>query len=57
MLSSCQVWHSLPMLHMYVAFQDSGVLFDITRTDGYPFQGLSLEVNYHNPPLDHLLPL
>ena len=42
-------------LHMYVAFQDPGVLFDITRTDGYPFHGLSLEVNYHNPPLDHLL--
>jgi hypothetical protein len=42
-------------LHMYVAFQDPGVLFDITRADGYPFHGKSLEVRYHNPPLDHLL--
>ena len=26
--------------HMYVAIQEDGVLFDITRTDGYPFQGI-----------------
>jgi hypothetical protein len=44
-------------LHMYVALQDPGVLFDITRTDGYAFHGMSLEVCYHNPPLDHILRL
>lgn len=42
-------------LHMYVTLQDPGVLFEITRTDGRPFHGSSLEVHYHNPPLDHLL--
>jgi hypothetical protein len=40
--------------HMYVAFQEDGVLFDITRSDGYPFQGMTLDVRYHNQPSDPL---
>jgi hypothetical protein len=42
-------------MHMYICFQDDGVVFEITREDGHPFHGASLEVHYHNPPLDHLL--
>lgn len=40
--------------HMYVAFQEEGILFDITRSDGYPFQGITLDVRYHNQPSDPL---
>jgi hypothetical protein len=32
---------------MYVAFRNSGVLFDVTREDGYPFGGKVLNVRYH----------
>jgi len=34
--------------HMYVAYQDRGILFEITRTDGLPFNGRTLDVKYHN---------
>jgi hypothetical protein len=35
-------------LHLYVAYQADGLLFDVTRVDGLPFQGKSLNVKYHN---------
>jgi uncharacterized protein len=38
--------------HMYVALQEDGVLFDITRDDGQPFQGMTLGVRYHNEPIE-----
>jgi hypothetical protein len=41
--------------HMYMALQEDGVLFDITREDGYPFQGMTLGMRYHNQPSDSLL--
>lgn len=34
--------------HMYVAYQDNGLLFDVTRTDGLPFYAKTLNVKYHN---------
>lgn len=34
--------------HFYVAYQDNGMLFDITRTDGLPFHAKTLNVKYHN---------
>jgi hypothetical protein len=34
--------------HLYIAFQKVGVLFDVTRDDGYPFNGKTLNVKYHN---------
>lgn len=34
--------------HMYVSFQsDPGRIFDITREDGYPFDGATLDIKYH----------
>jgi hypothetical protein len=33
---------------MYVAFQERGLLFEISREDGLPFNGRSLNVKYHN---------
>lgn len=33
--------------HMYVAFQENGLIFDITREDGLPFHGRTLDVKYH----------
>jgi hypothetical protein len=33
--------------HMYVAYQDTGILFDITRRDGEPFDGRTLDIKYH----------
>jgi hypothetical protein len=36
-------------LHMLVAFQQSGVLLDVTRMDGYPFHGSALDLKYHTP--------
>jgi len=39
--------------HMYVSFQgsalinDPGRIFDITREDGYPFGGATLDIKYH----------
>ena len=34
--------------HLYVAYQDSGILFDVTREDGLAFNAKSLDVKYHN---------
>jgi len=34
-------------MHMYVSFQSPGHIFDITRTDGYPFNGQRLDIKYH----------
>ena len=33
-------------LHMIVAYKASGIVLDITRTDGYPFRGRTLDVKY-----------
>ena len=35
---------------MYVAFQVTGVLYEIRREDGYPFHEKNLNVKYHNEP-------
>ena len=32
---------------MYVAYQDNGILFEITRADGQAFDGGTLDVKYH----------
>ena len=32
--------------HMYVSFQSYGI-FEITRDDGRPFDGQSLDIKYH----------
>ena len=37
--------------HMYFALQEDDLLFDITREDGYAFQGMTLGVRYHNQPV------
>ena len=34
-------------LHMYIAYQDEGVLFEITRDDGLPFHAKSLAIKFH----------
>ncbi len=34
--------------HMYVAYQDNGLLFDITRADGMTFDAQTLDVKYHS---------
>jgi uncharacterized protein len=33
---------------MYIAYQDNGLLFEITRQDGLPFYATSLNVKYHS---------
>lgn len=33
--------------HMYVAYQKNGLLFDVWREDGLPFQARTLNVKYH----------
>mgnify|MGYP005855527089 CR=1 FL=1 len=33
---------------MYVAYQENGLLFEVTRKDGLPFHAKSLNVKYHN---------
>lgn len=33
--------------HMYVAFQEDGLLFDITRSDGQSFAAQTLNIKYH----------
>jgi hypothetical protein len=33
--------------YMYVAYQEQAKLFEISREDGLPFHGRSLNVNYH----------
>jgi secreted PhoX family phosphatase len=35
--------------HMYVSYQNEGVILDITREDGYPFGALRLDIKYHAP--------
>jgi hypothetical protein len=39
---------------MYLCFQEEGVMFEITREDGYPFQAKTLNVRYHNKPVESL---
>lgn len=34
--------------HMYIAYQENGVLFDVTREDGLAFDAKSLDVKYHH---------
>lgn len=36
--------------HLYIAYQDNGLLFDVTRIDGLPFSAKTLNVKYHNTP-------
>lgn len=38
--------------HMYFAFQDDGVFFDVWREDEFPFNGKTLNVQYHNQAVD-----
>jgi secreted PhoX family phosphatase len=33
--------------HLYVSFQEVGLIYDITREDGLPFHGRTLDVRYH----------
>ncbi|CAB9522525.1 osmC-like protein [Seminavis robusta] len=33
--------------HMYIAYQENGILLDVTREDGLPFHARSLNVKYH----------
>jgi len=33
--------------HLYFSFQDDGVIFDVWRTDGYPFTADYLTIKYH----------
>ena len=35
------------LMHMYVAWQRNGILFDVTRDDGYPFGGRSINAKFH----------
>lgn len=34
--------------HMYMAYQDEGLLFDVTRIDKLPFHERTLDIKYHN---------
>ena len=34
--------------HLYVAYQENGLLYDVTREDGLAFDAKSLDVKYHN---------
>jgi hypothetical protein len=34
--------------HMYISYQGEGLIFDITREDGYPFGAHRLDIKYHN---------
>jgi hypothetical protein len=38
--------------HMYVAYQDNGLLFDVSRVDGYPFNGITHNLKYHSTTVD-----
>jgi hypothetical protein len=33
--------------HMYLAYQSNGLLFDVWREDGFPFNATQLDVKYH----------
>ena len=35
-------------MHLYVAYQANGLLFDVTREDGLPFDGRSINAKFHN---------
>lgn len=35
-------------MHLYVAYQDDGLLFDVVRRDGFPFHAKTLNVKYHS---------
>lgn len=35
-------------IHMYISYQDDGLLFDITRVDRLPFHMQTLDIKYHN---------
>ena len=35
-------------VHLYVAFQEKGELFDVTRDDGMPFHFKTLNIKYHS---------
>ena len=34
-------------IYMYVSFQSPGIIFEISRTDGLPFYGATLDIKYH----------
>ena len=34
-------------MHLYIAYQDEGVLLDVFRRDGLPFHAKSLNIKYH----------
>lgn len=34
--------------HLYVAYQENGILYDVTREDGLAFNAKFLDVKYHN---------
>jgi hypothetical protein len=34
--------------HMFIAYQDNGIIFQIQRLDGLPFNAKTLNVKYHN---------
>ena len=35
-------------IHMYFAYQANGLLYDVTREDGLPFHGRSINAKVHN---------
>jgi outer membrane protein assembly factor BamB len=34
--------------HLYIAYQDNGLIFQIQRLDGLPFNAKTLNIKYHN---------
>jgi hypothetical protein len=34
--------------HMFIAYQDNGIIFQVQRLDGLPFNAKTLNVKYHN---------
>lgn len=32
---------------MYIAYQETGILYDVTREDGLAFDAKSLDIKYH----------
>ena len=40
---------------MYVSFQSPGIIFEISRTDGMPFYGATLDIKYHANALPNAL--
>ena len=33
--------------HMYLSYQSDGIIYDVTRMDGYPFGAHRLDIKYH----------